>query len=59
MSAFIVSEACFSAQLVGAGMSEADMVLAPHIAGEIKAALAALRAFRPGEPQRIASFPLT
>jgi NAD(P)H-dependent FMN reductase len=46
MSAAIVNEACFGSQLVGARMSEDDMVLSPGIAADIRAALGALRDFR-------------
>ena len=43
MSACIVDEACFSSQLVGARMSESDMVLSPGVACGIRGALEALR----------------
>jgi NAD(P)H-dependent FMN reductase len=46
MSVSIVNDACFNYQLVGAKMSENDMVLSPGISAEIRAALGALRAFR-------------
>ena len=49
MSASIVNDACFSAQLVGAKMSEDDMVQSTPISTHIKAALAALQAFPNGE----------
>ena len=42
MSASIVDEACFSTQLVGAGMSEDDIVFSPTVAADIRAALAVL-----------------
>lgn len=42
MSASIVDEACFSIQLVGAKMSEDDIVLSPTISAGVRAALAAL-----------------
>ncbi len=58
MSAAIVNEACFSSQLVGAKMSETDMVLSPGISAEIKAALKALKDFQTGEQPKSASFPL-
>jgi chromate reductase len=45
MSAALVDEACFSFQLVGAKISEDDMVLSPSISSEIRAALAALKDF--------------
>ena len=58
MSASIVNEACFSSQLVGAKMSEDDMVLSPSISAGIRAALGALKDFRAGEYPKNASFPL-
>jgi chromate reductase, NAD(P)H dehydrogenase (quinone) len=58
MSAAIVNEACFSFQLVGAKMSEDDMVLSPSTSAEIRAALEALKDFRAGEYPKNASFPL-
>jgi len=58
MSASIVNEACFSSQLVGARMSEDDMVLSPGISAGIKTALGALKAFRASEQAQNASFPL-
>jgi NAD(P)H-dependent FMN reductase len=58
MSASLVNEACFGSQLVGAKMSETDMVLSPAISAEIKAALMALQDFRAGEQPKNASFPL-
>lgn len=45
MSAYIVDEACFSTQLVGAKMSEDDIVLSPTIAADVRAALAVLARF--------------
>lgn len=58
MSAAIVDEACFSAQLVGAGMGEGEMLASPEISKAIVAALEALRSFRPAEPAENAAFPL-
>jgi NAD(P)H-dependent FMN reductase len=58
MSAYIVDDACFSSQLVGAKMSETEMVLSPAISAEIKTALMALQDFRVGEQPKNASFPL-
>jgi NAD(P)H-dependent FMN reductase len=58
MSASIVNEACFNSQLVGAQMSETDMVLSPAISAEIKVALTALQAFLANEQPKNASFPL-
>jgi NAD(P)H-dependent FMN reductase len=49
MSASIVDEACFSAQLVGAKMSEDDMVISPAVSAGVRAALAALAEFRTPE----------
>ena len=58
MSASIVSEACFSSQLVGAKMDETEMVLSPAISAEIKAALRALQDFQNGEQPKSAASPL-
>lgn len=58
MSAAIVDEACFSSQLVGANMSEDDMVLSPGISAGIRAALAALKDFEVGDFPGSVSFPL-
>jgi chromate reductase len=58
MSASIVNEACFSSQLVGAKMSEDDMVLSPGISAQIKAALGALKAFHSKDvPRQIGARP--
>lgn len=50
MSASIVDEACFSTQLVGARMSEDDMVFSPAVSAGVRAALAALAEFRAAAP---------
>lgn len=43
MSAWLVSEACFSSQLVGATMSEDEMVCSPAISADVGSALFALK----------------
>ena len=58
MSASIVNDACFSFQLVGAKMGEAEMVRSPAISAEIKIALKALLDFRAGEPPMNVSPPV-
>jgi len=58
MSASIVNEACFSFQLVGAKMSETDMVLSPGISAAIEVALGALKTFQSVARPKNSSFPL-
>jgi hypothetical protein len=58
MSAAMVDAACFSHQLVGARMSEEDMLGSAAISGSIRAALAALQAFSHAQQPGNASFPL-
>lgn len=58
MSAAIVDAACFSAQLVGAQLSEDDMVRSPAVSGAIQTALRALKEFARAQRAGNPSFPL-